>query len=258
MIKTNSRIARCLRGALVAAMLVAATAMSSDLGPSELTVDDTVPHPEEVRLMEELAAWTGRTPTSSPAQPFPEAEDLTTSVQQYSESFDLFRRTAGERGRTEILATLPYGEHMGRVANRFGLDPLLIAAIVATESSFRPGVVSPVGAQGLMQIMPETALHLGAHPEEDLLAPDPMRNLELGARYLRQLDRLYAGDLALVLAAYNAGPGNVRKFDGIPPFQETRDYVEKVLGRYVQLQHDALEAETYRVAERTAEVAAGS
>ena len=256
--KTKSPIARLFRGALVAALLVGATAMSSDLGHSELKVDENVPHPEEVRLMEELAAWTGRTPTSSPAQPFPHAEDLTTSVQQYSESFDLFRRTAGERGRTEILSTLPYGEHMGRVAARFGLDPLLIAAIVATESSYRPGVVSPVGAQGLMQIMPETAVHLGAAPEEDLLAPNPMRNLELGARYLRQLDRLYAGDLALVLAAYNAGPGNVRKFDGIPPFTETRNYVEKVLGRYVELQHAALEAETYRVAELAAEIAAGS
>ena len=256
--KTKRQIARILRGALVATFLVAATMMSSDLGPSELTVDESVPHPEEVRLMEELAAWTGRAPTSSPAQPFPHAGDLTTSVQQYAESFDLFRRTAGERGRTEILATLPYGEHMGRVAQRFGLDPLLIAAIVATESSFRPGAVSPVGAQGLMQIMPETAMHLGAHPEEDLLAPDPMRNLELGARYIRQLDRLYGGDLALVLAAYNAGPGNVRKFDGIPPFAETRNYVEKVLGRYVELQHAALEVETYRVADLTADVAAGS
>lgn len=252
------KIARWTRWTLVAALLVGATVMTSDLGHSELEADETVPHPEEVRLMEELAAWTGRTPTSSPAQPFPETEDLTTSVQQYPESFDLFRRTAGELGRTQILSTLPYGEHMGRVADRFGLDPLLIAAIVATESSYRPGVVSPVGAQGLMQIMPETALHLGAHPEEDLLAPDPMRNLELGARYIRQLDRLYAGDLALVLAAYNAGPGNVRKFDGIPPFAETRNYVEKVLGRYVQLQNAALEAETYRVAELTADVAAGS
>jgi len=112
-------------------------------------------------------------------------------------------------------------------ARRHGLDPELVLAVVAVESGFRPGAVSPKGAQGLMQLMPRTAASLGV---ED--AFDPAQNLDGGARHLGQLLTLYGGDLTRALAAYNAGEGAVERHGGVPPYRETRAYVKKVLQRY--------------------------
>lgn len=112
-------------------------------------------------------------------------------------------------------------------ARRHGLDPGLVMAVAAVESGFRPGAVSPKGAQGLMQLMPRTAESLGV---ED--AFDPAQNLDGGARHLGQLLTLYGGDLARALAAYNAGEGAVDRHGGVPPYRETRAYVKKVLERY--------------------------
>lgn len=106
-----------------------------------------------------------------------------------------------------------------------GLDPALIAAVIAVESDFDAYAVSPKGAQGAMQIMPETQVELGL---EDVF--NPHESVEAGSRYLRkQLDRF--GSLELALAAYNAGAGNVLRYGGIPPFKETQDYVYKVMSR---------------------------
>jgi soluble lytic murein transglycosylase-like protein len=112
-------------------------------------------------------------------------------------------------------------------ARRHGLDPELVMAVVSVESGFRPGAVSPKGAQGLMQLMPRTAESLGV---ED--AFDPAQNLDGGARHLGQLLTLYDGDLVKALAAYNAGEGAVHRHGGVPPYRETRAYVKKVLERY--------------------------
>ena len=112
-------------------------------------------------------------------------------------------------------------------ARRHGLDPELVMAVVSVESAFRPEAVSPKGAQGLMQLMPKTAVSLGV---ED--AFDPAQNLDGGARHLGQLLTLYGGDLTRVLAAYNAGEGAVQRHGGVPPYRETRAYVKKVLERY--------------------------
>lgn len=112
-------------------------------------------------------------------------------------------------------------------ARRHGLDPELVLAVVSVESGFRPGAVSPKGAQGLMQLMPRTAASLGV---ED--AFDPAQNLDGGARHLGQLLALYGGDLTRALAAYNAGEGAVERHGGVPPYRETRAYVKKVLRRY--------------------------
>ena len=112
-------------------------------------------------------------------------------------------------------------------ARRHGLDPALVRAVVAVESGFQPQAVSPKGAKGLMQLMPATARELGVADPFDAAA-----NLDGGSRYLRSLLARYEGDLAKALAAYNAGMGAVARHRGVPPYAETRRYVQKVLGRY--------------------------
>jgi soluble lytic murein transglycosylase-like protein len=120
---------------------------------------------------------------------------------------------------------VPYGDLIYREALRNGLEPELVAAIVRAESNFRPVAVSTRNATGLMQIVPETGRDLGA---VDLT--DPRANVEAGTRYLRRLHDQYRGNLSLTLAAYNAGEGAVRRYDGVPPFRETQHYVQRVGG----------------------------
>jgi soluble lytic murein transglycosylase-like protein len=127
--------------------------------------------------------------------------------------------SAPERGDLRALAA--------RVAHRHGLDPDLVLAVVGVESAFRPEAVSPKGAQGLMQLMPETSAALGV-PD----ALDPAANLDAGVRHLGALLTLYGGDVARALAAYNAGESAVARHGGIPPYRETRAYVRRVLERY--------------------------
>ena len=120
---------------------------------------------------------------------------------------------------------MDYRETARMIAIEEGIDPDLFLRLVGAESSFNPDAVSSKGATGLAQLMPGTAAELGVDPT------DPIQNLRGGARYLRQqLDEF--GDPVLALAAYNAGPGNVRKYGGIPPFEETQNYVAKIMGGY--------------------------
>lgn len=111
-----------------------------------------------------------------------------------------------------------------KLARRYELDPALVMAVIQTESCFNPRAVSHKGAQGLMQIVPVTADHLG------LKNPlDPKANLKAGIRYLAQLKKAFDGDLVMVLAAYNAGPTKVAALGAVPDHKETRAYVVKVL-----------------------------
>lgn len=109
-----------------------------------------------------------------------------------------------------------------QTAERYGVDTDLVHAVVQAESAYDPHCRSRAGAMGLMQLMPGTAAGLGVNPQ------DPAQNLDGGVRYLRQqLDRFKEVDLAL--AAYNAGPGAVQRYHGVPPFRETQEYVRRVL-----------------------------
>lgn len=113
---------------------------------------------------------------------------------------------------------------VSRAAN---VDPALVAAVIEVESGFNRRAVSPAGAQGLMQLMPATAMRFGASN-----VYDPVQNVAAGTLYLSQMLRQFSGNLSYALAAYNAGEANVRTYGGIPPFAETQAYVPRVLSRY--------------------------
>ena len=117
-----------------------------------------------------------------------------------------------------------YGDIVRTAAEKHGLDEGLLHSIIQAESGYDPSVVSPKGAVGLMQLIPETAAKYGA---QNIF--DPTDNIEAGARYLKDLMALYSNDLRSVLAAYNAGPDALKKHNGIPPYPETKRYIRKVL-----------------------------
>jgi cell wall-associated NlpC family hydrolase len=134
--------------------------------------------------------------------------------------------TAGatSAGAASGLAGVPYANLFTQAGARYGVDPSLLAAVASQESGFDAGAVSPAGAEGLMQFMPSTAQGLGVDPL------DPASSVNGAARYLSGLQDRF-GSTALALAAYNAGPGAVSRYGGIPPYAETQSYVRSVLGK---------------------------
>ncbi len=112
-------------------------------------------------------------------------------------------------------------------SRKYDVPESLIQSIVQAESGFDPNAVSPAGAKGLMQLMPGTAKDLGVSN-----VFDPAQNLEGGVRYFRQMLDRFDHNVTYALAAYNAGPGNVAKYQGVPPYRETQNYVKKILKNY--------------------------
>jgi soluble lytic murein transglycosylase-like protein len=118
---------------------------------------------------------------------------------------------------------------VGQNSATWQVDPSLVKAIIANESGFDANATSKVGAQGLMQLMPSTAQSLGVRN-----AYDPAQNVAGGTRYLKGLLNRFNGDVRLAVAAYNAGPGAVEKYGDVPPYAETQNYVQNVLGSYAK------------------------
>jgi soluble lytic murein transglycosylase-like protein len=173
----------------------------------------------DLRQTQRPARVTVQQQSAAAAKPLPlitqSVRDRFLSPQTRPIDFDVFKE---DYFRTNV----PFGAIIYREARRNDLPPELVAAMVHTESDFRPGLVSGKSAQGLMQIVPSTAALLGVDDPFD-----PEKNIAAGTRYFRYLlDRF--DDQTIALAAYNAGEGNVARFGGVPPFQETRQYIAKV------------------------------
>ncbi|MCH7320704.1 transglycosylase SLT domain-containing protein [Solibacillus sp. MA9] len=142
-----------------------------------------------------------------------------TSIEQYVKDY------TGKSSYENLLAGAEkYSSEIAKAAETYNLPEKLIAAVMKQESNFNASAVSSSGASGLMQLMPSTARYLGVTNSSD-----PEQNIMGGAKYLRQMLDQFDNNIETALAAYNAGPGNVKKYDGIPPFNETQNYVKKVL-----------------------------
>ena len=129
-----------------------------------------------------------------------------------------------ETAKEQFFKTeVPFGSIIYKEAKKNDLRPELVAAVVQAESRFKPNARSGVGAVGLMQLMPRTGKWMGARN-----LTNPTQNIQAGTKYLKYLNDRFDGNETKVIAAYNAGEGNVRRFDGVPPFRETRNYVKKV------------------------------
>ncbi len=122
-----------------------------------------------------------------------------------------------------------------RAGEKAGVDPRFIHAVIRQESRYKNQAVSPVGAQGLMQLMPATAKRFGNKDPHDAVS-----NVEAGTKYLKWLLKRFKGDVTLALAGYNAGEGAVDKYKGVPPYNETQNYVKKIVASYGKTYHPVL------------------
>jgi hypothetical protein len=130
-----------------------------------------------------------------------------------------------------------------RVGEREGVDPRLIHAVIQQESKYDTDATSHAGAKGLMQLMPDTAKRFHCDDPTDAAC-----NVEAGTKYLKFLLKRFDGDVSLALAGYNAGEGSVDKYEGIPPYKETQNYVKKIVGNYGKTYHPVLSPEDAKVA----------
>lgn len=145
--------------------------------------------------------------------------------------FSFYRKETGSQG--SVLPASALNEIISRHASHFNLEEALVRAVIKAESNYNPGAVSSKGAIGMMQLIPATARYLQVNDPFN-----PEENIRGGSRYLRMMLDEFDGDLDLALAAYNAGPNAVKRYGGIPPFQETKTYIERVKGFLLNYRQD--------------------
>jgi soluble lytic murein transglycosylase-like protein len=189
-----------------------------------VSVDTVIARVSELQIMIAGAQPTQpATQTASFASQLAGASSTLTPVATATTATAAPATLAAAGGVSELPADVPYGAEITAAAKKYGIDPALLAGLVKQESGFKADAGSPAGARGLTQLMPATAAGLGV---TNLL--DPVQSLEGGAKYLRaQLDA-FGGDVTRALAAYNAGPGAVKRYGGVPPYAETQNYVRAV------------------------------
>lgn len=184
-------------------------------------------HADVLEVGPEGSRWIAGARAAAPVAAVPAVD-----VIELSADFAVPPQAIADAARQAGVVPAVYAAKVAELAQRFDLSPTLIEALVWQESRWNAGARSPVGAQGLAQLMPGTARYLGVNPL------DPFANLEGGARYLReQLDR-FDGDIEKALAAYNAGPGRVIRAGGIPRIRETQGYVAAIMGRLADHSRD--------------------
>ena len=176
----------------------------------------------------QLQALVGSSPAPAPA---PSAAGFSTALASAASSttpsaassFASLASPLGATGTAALPAGTPYATEITAAAQANGLDPALLAGLIKQESGFNANAGSPAGARGLTQLMPGTAATLGVG---NVL--DPAQSINGGAKYLKQQLDAFGGNVANALAAYNAGPGAVQRFGGVPPYAETQSYVRAV------------------------------
>jgi soluble lytic murein transglycosylase-like protein len=199
-----------------------------------MSVDTAIARVSQLEAM--IAAANGGSPSPSVAT-------STSFDQQLSQATDAQATSATAASGTSSTATgsgsVPYEQQIDSAAQTYGIDPAILKGLIKQESGFNPNAGSPAGAQGLTQLMPGTAAALGVTDVHD-----PAQSIDGGARYLKQqLDR-FGGDYSKALAAYNAGPGAVQRYGGVPPYAETQNYVKSILAFAQQYRQDGGQSAT--------------
>jgi soluble lytic murein transglycosylase-like protein len=179
-----------------------------------------------VEIQSLIAAANGQQPAQSTAQV--QGASFDQQLQSATSQLGVGASPAGA-GQLNGADATQYDSLIQSAAQKYGIDPALLKGLIKQESGFNPNAGSPAGAQGLCQLMPGTARSLGcANPL------DPAQSIDAGAKYLRQQLDTFGGDVRKALAAYNAGPGAVQRYGGVPPYSETQNYVQKVMANAAQ------------------------
>lgn len=173
-----------------------------------------------------LSVMSGLSPL--PSNPFSEVNQLLPFSNQVMPNYVNNAVQSTSAKYNNLNSPSQFDEIIREAARKYHVDEKLIHAIIKMESNYNPRAKSHAGAVGLMQLMPQTAKYLGVKDRYDV-----RQNIFGGTKYISQMLRQFNGNLRLALAAYNAGPGNVKKYGGIPPFKETQNYVRKVMDYYL-------------------------
>jgi soluble lytic murein transglycosylase-like protein len=190
-------------------------------------------------VAERVSQLEGMIAAAGGASPSPSATATTSFDQQLSQATGAQAASASTSSVSVGSGSVPYDQQIEAAASKYGIDPAVLKGLIKQESGFNPDAGSPAGAQGLTQLMPGTAASLGVTN-----VYDPAQSIDGGAHYLRmQLDR-FGGDYSNALAAYNAGPGAVQRYGGVPPYGETQNYVKNVLAFAQQYRQDGGQAST--------------